>query len=528
MPPSFPNTSVKSVTWTNYSGTIARRSIPVFCTPQGGTTAAVLRSHGDAVRAILRHCFDANPRLTFRAIGSTWSFSRIVEPGSVVLDPANMNFIQPLPQALYTDGYRPRAAGGFTPMFIESGTLIGDINRRLGTDVGLALQTSGAGDGHRVAGCIATGTHGSALRIGAVHDTVLGVYLVVSPNRALFIQSGTSPFVTDAIGPWLQGQTGIPTQNLANDAAFRAAQVALGSLGFVFAVVLETVPLYRMRYVSVPRPWSDPAVWSAIRTLNTTPFHPAGIVQTPDHFDMLMHPYPPGGNDPGVLLTMMWKTRANMPPMASPLPAIPRASSDLMGMIAGLANALGNALTAPIALPFLRDLISEQIELVPANGERFPGQMFGPTSLPPGVGASTEIIVNQHDAERALRIVYGILRERATQGDFLLGAIGVRFVPETKAHLGMNIHPMNCYIELPSIRNDTVLSIYREVWDTLEDRGIAYTCHWGQLHGMNPTRLRAYFGSRVDDWKTARHGLLGETGRRVFGSPILAEVGLDD
>ena len=528
MPPTFPNTSVKSVTWTNYSGTLANRSIPVFCTPQGGTTVSVLRQHGDAVRAILRHCFAEDPPLSFRAIGSTWSFSRIIEPGSVVIDPANMNFIQPLPQALYTDGYRPRAAGGFTPMFIEGGTLIGDINRRLGNDVRLALQTSGAGDGHRVAGAIATGTHGAALRIGALHDTVLGIYLVVSPDRALFIQSGTSPFVTDAIAPWLENQTGIPTRNFANDDAFHAVEVALGSLGFVFAVVIETVRLYKMRYVSVPRPWNDPAVWSAIRTLDTTPFHPAGIAQTPDHFDIVMHPYPPGGADPGLLLTMMWKTRAGDASMASPLPAIPRASSDLMGTIGGLADALGNALTAPLALPFLRDLISEQIDLKPASGERFPGQMFGPTSLPPGTGASTEIIVNHRDAERTLNVIYGILRERATQGDFLLGAVGVRFVPETKAHLGMNIHPMNCYIELPSIRNATVLSIYREVWDTLETRGIRYTCHWGQLHGMNPTRLRAYFEDRVDAWQNARHALLDDTARRVFAAPILSEVGLDD
>jgi hypothetical protein len=223
----------------------------------------------------------------------------------------------------------------------------------------------------------------------------------------------------------------------------------------------------------------------------------------------------------------MWKTRADNTPMASPLPAIPRASSDLMGMIAGLAGALGNSLTAPLALPYLRSLIAEQIDLVPANGERFPGQMFGPTSLPPGTGASTEIIVNQPDAERTLNVIYGILRERATRGEFLLGAIGVRFVPETKAHLGMNIHPMNCYIELPSIRNNVVLSIYREVWDTLEARGIEYTCHWGQLHGMNSTRLRTYFKDRVDDWMAARANLLDETGRRVFGAPILAEVGLD-
>jgi hypothetical protein len=44
---------------------------------------------------------------------------------------------------------------------------------------------------------------------------------------------------------------------------------------------------------------------------------------------------------------------------------------------------------------------------------------------------------------------------------------------------------------------------------------------------MNSTRLRTYFKDRVDDWMAARANLLDETGRRVFGAPILAEVGLD-
>ena len=62
MPPSFPNTNVKSVaSWSNYSGTIAGRPIGVYCIPQGGTDASVLRSHADAVRAIVRYCFTQNP-----------------------------------------------------------------------------------------------------------------------------------------------------------------------------------------------------------------------------------------------------------------------------------------------------------------------------------------------------------------------------------------------------------------------------------------------------------------------------------
>jgi hypothetical protein len=524
MTPTFPHTHVKSVAFSNYSGTI-QRAVPIHCTPEGGTDPSVLRVHGDALRAIVAHCFAQNPPSTLRALGSTWSFSRIIEPGEVALDTANFTFIERIPSDFFTPPYQARAARGFAPMFIEGGTQIAGINRRLGKDVRLALQTSGSGDGHRIAGCLATGTHGSALRIGAVHDTVLGFYLVVAPDRAVFVQSLSSQFCTDQVAPWLQQQSGIPTRNLADDDLFHAALVSLGSFGVAFGVVVEMAPLYRLKFKSVPRPRDDQEVWHAIRTLDTSRLHPE-VAEAPDHFDVVMHPYPPGGSAPGLVATMMWKTSAANVPSASPLPAIPRASSDLMGFIAQLTDALGNRLTAPLALPILRDLISQQLGLHASTGEVFPGQMFGPTTLPPGTGASTEIVVRHADAERALGVVDRILRQKEAQGDFLLGAIGVRFVPQTQALLGMNIFPMNTYIELPSIRSNAVLGIYRAVWDALEHDGIVFTCHWGQLHGITPARLARYFGPRVDTWKAARARLLGPVGSRVFAAPILAEVGL--
>jgi len=90
----------------------------------------------------------------------------------------------------------------------------------------------------------------------------------------------------------------------------------------------------------------------------------------------------------------------------------------------------------------------------------------------------------------------------------------------------MNVNAMNTYIELPSIRNDGVLRIYEALWDGLEQAGIPFTCHWGQLGGMNETRLRRYFGGRVDAWKSARARLLDAVGRRVFEAALLRDVGL--
>lgn len=522
--PAFPHTRVKAVAFSNYSGTI-QRDVPLHCTPEGGTDRGVLRRHGDALRAILRHCFQQSPVATVRPLGSTWSFSRVLEPGDVALDTTNLNFIQRIPRELLAAGYQARAARGFSPLFVEGGTQIGALNRRAARDVRLALQTSGAGDGHRIAGCIATGTHGSALRIGAVHDTVLGLYLVIGPEQAVFLQSGSAPFASAEVARWLAEQTGIPTRHHADDELFHAALVGLGSLGIVLGVVLEMAPLYRLQLSTVARPWDDAAVWHAIRTLDTSALHPTRA-QPPDHFDVVFHPYPPAGG-PGLSATMMWKVPASNGAATSPLPAFPRASSDLMGLVSHWTDALGHQLTAPLARPFLQHFISQQLHFRDASGEGFPGEIFGPSTLPPGTGASTELVVAHADAERALQLIYRVLEQQQRSGDFLLGAIGVRFVPRSRALLGMNQFPMSCFIELPSVRSQAVLGIYRAVWSALGTEGIAFTCHWGQLHCLDPARTRRFFGARVDRWKNAREDLLDPVARRVFAAPLLAEVGLD-
>lgn len=67
--------------------------------------------------------------------------------------------------------------------------------------------------------------------------------------------------------------------------------------------------------------------------------------------------------------------------------------------------------------------------------------------------------------------------------------------------LSMNLREMNCFVELPSIRNREVLGIYRLWWDGFAKAGIPFTCHWGKLHGMNAARLDE--GVATADWRAA-------------------------
>jgi hypothetical protein len=408
-------------------------------------------------------------------------------------------------------------------MVIENGALIADINQALG-QAGLALQTSGAADGHRLAGCIATGTHGSAISIGAVHDTVRAVYLLVAPDRGVLVQPAAARPFTDDLANWFATKTGLTTQSLADDDAFFAAQVSLGSVGFVHSLVVETVPLYRLRGRMVPRPLGDKVVLDAIQSMNTAPLHP-DIPDRPYHFSVLINPYV-GAGSPGMFVGLYWKVGVDGAPFAGPDPALPMVPSDTANFIASLIKLLDG----PVAGPIIEHIISSV--LAGQNPARdfppaFPGQVFGPTTLPAGRGMSTEIVVDQTRAVDAIVALLRAIDVQRAQGRHLLGAMGVRFVPGTGALLGMNIAAMNCYIELGSLGNDNVPLIHQACWAALDAAGIPYTCHWGQQHRLDEAHLRAYFGGRVDRWKAARDKLLQtSTAKAVFSAPTLATVGL--
>jgi D-arabinono-1,4-lactone oxidase len=528
MPLTFPFTEVKSVArWSNYTGTIGPRSIPTFCTPDvlgdaGAEAPRKLRRNGEALKAILGHCW-STPGATLRALGSRWSFSSIIQPGNVVIDTANLNTLLRVKAEWLSAAYRStRGVQGFVPVFAQCGTQISSINRRL-LDAGLALQTSGAGDGHRIAGCIATGTHGAALEIGAVHDTVLALHVITGPNDSVFLQPASGACGPE-IAAWLAQETGIATRSVQNDELFAAAQVGLGSLGVVHGVVFEAAPLYALRGLILARPFADAAVWKTLSDFDTSRLHPK-VHERPYHFEVVFHPYP-SSSQPGAFVRMFWKVPAGDIAHDSPLPVPPDLASDTMGLIGKLTGLVDGSLPTLVLRAVIGDQLSKRFKpghLAPA----LPGMVWGPTSLPPGNGTSTEVVVDQRRAHRALEILYGILGERAARGEHLLGAVATRFVPKTKALLGMNSNDMSCFIELPSIRNSEVEGIYHAFWDALEKEHLPYTCHWGQTHALNAPRLEAYFGDKPARWKAARDALLPTPeARRVFSSPMLAEVGL--
>lgn len=522
----FPHTTVSEhPEWTNFSESIPKRRIPIYCELDEGSDVSIMKKHGDAIRAIVRHCFTHNLKL--RVIGSAWSFSSVLEPDRVALNPGSMTFRHRVTPDQLSTAYAPRSAEGYVPFYFQGGTGVASINKRLGND-GFALQTSGGGNGHRIGGCIATGTHGSALEIGALHDTVLALHLVTGPDTAVLVQPSTDTPFTPALAAWLEQTTGIPTKNVADDRQFHAAQVSLGSLGVVFGVIVEATRLYHFRIKRVRAKIQSDVMWNAIRTLETRPLHPM-VTETPYHFDVIIHPYPDIVRDM-MFATLMWKEEATGIPFRNPDPGIPRVSSDTMGLISRFTT-LNNPLLASLTRQVLQTQILEQLRgdhvLSDEDPFAFPGEVFGPTTLPGGAGASTEIVVDHKNVEKALKIILRVLDEQAAKGRAFLGCVAARFVPQTKALLGMNQAKMNCFIELPSVRNDNVVRIYKAIWTELDARGVPFTCHWGQMGGFKRERVHKYYGANVSAWTAARRQLLNnnDTALHVFAAAMLDRVG---
>src|SRR5262249_16637927 len=158
----------------------------------------------------------------------------------------------------------------------------------------------------------------------------------------------------------------------------------------------------------------------------------------PHHFDVVFHPYSSAEAN-GAYVTLLWKASAAGVPFTAPAPIPPDTSSDVMGLIGALADSLDGIVSAPITTLVLREVMRSQLaaRLAGSNGTvRFPGEQFGPTSLPKGKGASTEIVVNHADVKRALRTIFDVLDAEASAGRHLLGAMAVRFVPQSRALLG--------------------------------------------------------------------------------------------
>ncbi|MGA2042982.1 MAG: D-arabinono-1,4-lactone oxidase [Roseiarcus sp.] len=157
----------------------------------------------------------ARQGLGVRVAGSGHSFTPVVATTGLLLSLENFRGL--------VDADLPRKR-----VSVRAGTRIGDIGRAL-KGLGLSLANQGDIDTQALAGALSTGTHGTGVTLGCLSSQAVGMRLVEPDGSILVVEADSDP------------------ETMA------AAQVAVGMLGVISTITLQTVAAYNLR----ERLWRD-------------------------------------------------------------------------------------------------------------------------------------------------------------------------------------------------------------------------------------------------------------------------------
>lgn len=148
-------------------------------------------------------------------------------------------------------GNNPAENSKMTPLsnrlvYLKAGIKLYEVNRILDKD-NLALPTMGAGAFQSLGGAIATSTHGANFKLPPLSSFVRAIHLVSDSGQEWWIEPDGEMSITDSIKQ-ANASKGIFNNKCLNvvrsHSLFRSIQVHASLPGFVWAYVIETVPMH--------------------------------------------------------------------------------------------------------------------------------------------------------------------------------------------------------------------------------------------------------------------------------------------
>ena len=505
---------------------------------------------------------EGQPRI--RAFGSKWSLNNAAYTKDYMVKTWGLNYAKiGLAPSMVTSAYVDKAN---LLCFVQTGVMIHYLNEVL-YEHNLALKTTGASDGQRLIGAIATGTHGSAMNFGAMQDYVKGIHLVLPDGDAgakhVFLQRKSDQAVNASFAGFLDN-----TVLLDDDALFNAVVVGFGCFGLIHGLLIETEPLFQLKYQTVKfNPHLD---WykDKLQAVQANPtraniralakpyvsgdlFHwlegPADGY--PYFFSVTRNPYK--GIFPRTFFVEVMEKVPYTPQQdrMTAQESFIRPHEKHEATHAGIASQLMGGLE--LTTSQLSDGIQIGLEsfhhfesMIPsvasrkAPGINFPNVIFhtksatNPSTKAPTPATSTEIAVPLAHANQAINCILDVL-----QTHLLAAPLGIRYIPASQAPLAVNQYEgITVTIELPGPeKGKGIFSLipdaeaaHAAIFQALDAQGIPHRFHWGQQYPMNNTWVpQSYPEAQISAWKAARVQLLPSTkAQHLFANDMTDAIGL--
>jgi hypothetical protein len=464
-----------------------------------------IESYNDATKALQQLIGDQiNSDTPFRSLGAGWSFTKVATAtNGYMLDTKQLNTTFSLSAQSVSEEYTgdPKKL-----LFAQCGCGVWELSKELRAKK-LSLKTSGASNGQTIVGAMSTGAHGSSIDVGAVQDYVVGIHLIVSPIRHIWLERESAPVVTDSFVQKLQAEI------VRDDDLFNSTLVSFGSFGIIHGVLVEATDLFLLETYMRKMPY-DTQLKEVMGSLNFNGLDLPYGEERPFHFAVVINPY---DKENKAYVSVFYKRPYRddyVRPVVNaegigPGDDAPCFIGRLTDTIPALVPTLVNKLLAGVFVPYEKQFgtLSEIFNNTTLHGKLMSAAIGLPLDM---VNRVTEILLEMNN----------------TEGPFP-GLFAYRYVKKSKARLAFTKFEYTCILELDGAFSDATQKFYTAVWKRLDEEEIPYTFHWGKINELDPERISRMYGEDANTWIAARNKLLDKAGRKVFANQLLQQWGLD-